>query len=65
MNILTFYISKGGSGKTTCSLNMAYALGELGQRVLIIDLDPQGSLSKLIEQEQIGFLNLLKKKYII
>ena len=51
MNILTFYISKGGSGKTTCSLNMAYALGELGQRVLIIDLDPQGSLSKLMLKE--------------
>ncbi|MET2871826.1 ParA family protein [Exiguobacterium profundum] len=51
MNILTFYISKGGSGKTTCSLNMAYALGELGERVLLIDLDPQGSLSKLMLKE--------------
>jgi chromosome partitioning protein len=30
---------------------MAYALGELGQRVLIIDLDPQGSLSKLMLKE--------------
>ncbi len=30
---------------------MAYALGELGERVLLIDLDPQGSLSKLMLKE--------------
>ncbi|MEZ6020522.1 MAG: ParA family protein, partial [Planctomycetota bacterium] len=41
MQVLTFVNQKGGCGKTTTAINLAGALVRRGQRVLVVDLDPQ------------------------
>jgi len=44
--IITFAQQKGGAGKTTVLAHLAAAWAEAGKRVAIIDLDPQGSLTR-------------------
>jgi chromosome partitioning protein len=48
MDTYVFANQKGGVGKTTISLGIAAAMADRGARVLLIDLDPQASATKVL-----------------
>jgi len=60
MKTLAILNQKGGSAKTTTAVNLGAALAEKKKRVLLIDLDPQGSASSWL-----GFRNSSKDLYDI
>ena len=46
MKIITMYNNKGGVGKTTSVINIAYALSKMGKKVLVMDFDEQKNSSR-------------------
>ena len=50
---IIFAIQKGGVGKTTSTVSVAEVLAELGYKVLVVDLDPQGNATKMLTKNSI------------
>lgn len=57
MNIITCVSLKGGTGKTSVTLNTGAALRDLGKKVLFVDLDTQNSLAHTLGGSEEGTLS--------
>jgi len=53
MKIIAIANQKGGVGKTTTAVNLGHALAEKGERILIVDLDPQGNATSAFGMQEL------------
>ena len=58
MKVVSFSIFKGGTGKTTSSVNVAVSLARKGKKVLLVDLDQQASATRYLDLDPDGSPNL-------
>ena len=61
--ILALCNQKGGVGKSTTTFHLARAAITAGQRVLVVDLDPQGNLTSVaaaepVPEDQVGLADV-------
>ena len=54
MKIITMYNNKGGVGKTTSVINIAYSLSKMGKKVLVMDFDEQKNSSRFFLENDEG-----------
>ena len=50
---LTFFNNKGGVGKTSLAYHLAWMVSELGEKVLVCNLDPQANLTSALLREEV------------
>lgn len=55
MKIISFLNPKGGSGKTTATINVSSSIASSGKKVAVVDTDPQMSLTNWNSTEKAGF----------
>jgi chromosome partitioning protein len=58
MKVISFSIFKGGTGKTTSTVNTAAALAAKGKKVLLVDLDQQASATRYLDLDYDASPNL-------